>query len=495
MELMILGAVGLVGYQLSQPAKRPVVPAGPYMSCTDPRSIAQADDAVRNASVDMRNIQRQKANFRASMNPHETGVIAAPFFRSDKSAATSDAYKQDRLELFTGQLDKCQSQTGSYLPKRESGPMFDPAISRAPVTSSGRQAYVTSDTDTDRYQPGLKQHNTGPVNPAMVGPGLGLGPDTPAAGGFQQFFRICPENVNGYRKNNLPGRIVPGKALNPGGANIGTVNHKVQKPVWDLGRMPLTASMASVTAPSQYGQQGDPRRQDATEGFAGHAFGGNLAPGVRTAQGRGRTDDRFCGTILNAAGTHTGGYVTQKNGDPGAFRQPLGAFPVGPVSCPEQGGFQAQRTQLPCTQREQPGFQPSVSGVQRGQAIRNQQVKQTGRETLSQSYVNGPAGGAVPAPAVTIDAGIDRNKPDTCVGYMPNGSTLNTWNPQMTTARLREPDSQGFANHGGMASVNYGLQGNNTSCMNKLAVQNQFLDLNLAKDVLNTNQLTHPLFT
>ncbi|RYF07322.1 MAG: hypothetical protein EOO40_08485 [Deltaproteobacteria bacterium] len=104
----------------------------------------------------------------------------------------------------------------------------------------------------------------------------------------------------------------------------------------------------------------------------------------------------------------------------------------------------------------------------------------------------GPAGTSVSAPGLVMDAGVDRNKVDTCVGYMPNGVAA-TWNPQVTGARLRNPALPPAFNHGGMASVQYGLQGQNASCGRK-APTTAALDLNVTKDVLSNNPYCHPLF-
>jgi hypothetical protein len=61
--------------------------------------------------------------------------------------------------------------------------------------------------------PSNKFHNVRPTKQVQVGRGLGVGPEVPAAGGFHEFFRVMPKNVNEYRKTNLPGNVNPGKAL------------------------------------------------------------------------------------------------------------------------------------------------------------------------------------------------------------------------------------------------------------------------------------------
>jgi hypothetical protein len=54
-----------------------------------------------------------------------------------------------------------------------------------------------------------KMNNLNPADKKYVGRGLGVGPDVPAQGGFQQFFRVLPTNTNENRLTQLPGRVGP----------------------------------------------------------------------------------------------------------------------------------------------------------------------------------------------------------------------------------------------------------------------------------------------
>jgi hypothetical protein len=51
-----------------------------------------------------------------------------------------------------------------------------------------------------------KMNNLSPIEKQLVGPGLGLAPEVPAAGGFQQQYRVMPTNVGEYKLTQLPGR-------------------------------------------------------------------------------------------------------------------------------------------------------------------------------------------------------------------------------------------------------------------------------------------------
>ena len=72
-----------------------------------------------------------------------------------------------------------------------------------------------------------QMNNFGPAEKQLVGPGLGVGPDVPAYGGYQQVFRVMPNNVGGYKMTTLPGRAGPAHSVIGGmPALAGEVNHK-----------------------------------------------------------------------------------------------------------------------------------------------------------------------------------------------------------------------------------------------------------------------------
>jgi hypothetical protein len=61
-----------------------------------------------------------------------------------------------------------------------------------------------------------KMNNIGPASQEMVGPGLGVGPNVPAYGGYQQLYQVRPENVGAYRLTTLPGRSGPAADISGG---------------------------------------------------------------------------------------------------------------------------------------------------------------------------------------------------------------------------------------------------------------------------------------
>jgi hypothetical protein len=74
-----------------------------------------------------------------------------------------------------------------------------------------------------------KQNNVSPLErPNNIGPGLGLGPEVIAGGGFHDYFRALPTNINEERLTTLEGRTGPSNPVvkNGGAAYIGDITHQ-----------------------------------------------------------------------------------------------------------------------------------------------------------------------------------------------------------------------------------------------------------------------------
>jgi hypothetical protein len=71
---------------------------------------------------------------------------------------------------------------------------------------------LTRQKELEDYKSSIKfKTNEKPFEQIQVGRGLALGTEVPAAGGFQQYTRIVPDNISDYSANQLPGRVVEGK--------------------------------------------------------------------------------------------------------------------------------------------------------------------------------------------------------------------------------------------------------------------------------------------
>lgn len=74
-----------------------------------------------------------------------------------------------------------------------------------------------------------KQNNISPLEtPLNIGPGLGVGPNVRAAGGFHDYFRALPTNINEEKLTTLEGRNGPPNPVvkNGGAAYIGDITHE-----------------------------------------------------------------------------------------------------------------------------------------------------------------------------------------------------------------------------------------------------------------------------
>src|SRR5210317_1513718 len=91
-----------------------------------------------------------------------------------------------------------------------------------------------------------RMNNLSPIEKQMVGPGLGVGADTPAQGGFQQMFRVNPINVGEYRLTTLPGRSGPAADVTGGrAAVVGQLTHnKPETTAYLPSRLPTMAGRA-----------------------------------------------------------------------------------------------------------------------------------------------------------------------------------------------------------------------------------------------------------
>jgi hypothetical protein len=91
-----------------------------------------------------------------------------------------------------------------------------------------------------------RMNNLSPVEKQLVGPGLGVGADTPAVGGYQQMFRVNPVNVGEYRLTTLPGRSGPAMDITGGrSAVVGELTHNKPETTAHLpSRRPVMAGRA-----------------------------------------------------------------------------------------------------------------------------------------------------------------------------------------------------------------------------------------------------------
>lgn len=93
--------------------------------------------------------------------------------------------------------------------------------------NASREVFGSATVDfRDRPWVSGQMNNLAPSEKIQVGPGLGVDPSVPAIGGFQQVYRVLPNNVGAYRLTQLPGRIGPAGDITGGApAVVGLLSH------------------------------------------------------------------------------------------------------------------------------------------------------------------------------------------------------------------------------------------------------------------------------
>ena len=165
----------------------------------DPLSIA--------AILGMVYIGRQISN-------RQPDTETAPPVSTSSENVDEYSYNEESRDLMLNQM-KQPGYISEQVKKKQELPSFG---------DTGFSQYVHGEPNHDmssRYYVSNKNNNLAPAEKIMVGPGLGLDPSVPASGGFQQLYRVNPNNVGAYRLTTLPGRIAP--ATNTTGWMPGTV--------------------------------------------------------------------------------------------------------------------------------------------------------------------------------------------------------------------------------------------------------------------------------
>ena len=141
---------------------------------------------------------------------------------------------------------------GFRLPPKDIAPSFSDVTPSGTRFPFGQPVYQT---DGSREPVTNKMNNVTPADNKYVGRGLGLSPDTPASGGFQQFFRILPNNMNEERLTTLSGTW--GGPANPtvknGGTTLGAISHPAKLSKTTSNYLPMQTrgqgQGGSITAP------------------------------------------------------------------------------------------------------------------------------------------------------------------------------------------------------------------------------------------------------
>ena len=119
---------------------------------------------------------------------------------------------QQRMEIFTGLRQERDRESLGKPNKTETLNLFTP---QERITGYGYQyggqgpgLSITRQKELEDMKRTIKfKTNEKPMEQIQVGRGIAIGSEVPAAGGFQQYTRIVPDNISDYSANQLPGMV------------------------------------------------------------------------------------------------------------------------------------------------------------------------------------------------------------------------------------------------------------------------------------------------
>jgi len=198
-----------------------------------------------------------------------------------------------------------------------------------------------------------KMNNFPPIERKNVGPGLAVGADVPATGGFQQLFRVLPTNVNEERLVQLEGRAGPPAAIVPSGWTQQGGLTQTQRPPKIYHRDPARGQAhgqgGPIGAPEsrphfQRTLQPTIKSQTVNRGGDGLGFGTQYfrkdgGYEVAPTQLWGETNRGSKGRMLPRGGMNVRNDPLNQNGAVTSVRQDNMSFPVTPADGGRMGNY------------------------------------------------------------------------------------------------------------------------------------------------------------
>jgi len=164
-----------------------------------------------------------------------------PFFGNNVNTPTQELTAV--TDLFTGTFNPNNPMGGVINPKKEVVATLQDTAPNVQFPF-GQPVYNLY----DRQNVSSRMNNLSSAERRFVGPGLGVPANVPAYGGFQQQFRVMPNNVGAYKLTTLPGRSGPAKDfVDRGSERLTVTQNRPQKTYQLLGgedRRPLERGRA-----------------------------------------------------------------------------------------------------------------------------------------------------------------------------------------------------------------------------------------------------------
>jgi hypothetical protein len=129
-----------------------------------------------------------------------------------------DSAIQSRMEQFTGLKQQREREALGKPHRTETLALFTPEEQTTGFgyqfgnNGGGPGAVLTRQKEIENFKKTIRlKTNEMPFEKVQVGPGLAIGADVAATGGFHPFTRVMPENIGDYKANQLAGRVTGGK--------------------------------------------------------------------------------------------------------------------------------------------------------------------------------------------------------------------------------------------------------------------------------------------
>ena len=162
---------------------------------------ATADTAAQNGGI----VWGDGSATGSYSTPFHNNMI--PFVGSKMTQNTDPDANKNTLEDFTG--TGIGSTVGGYKQKVEAPALFAPSSQLGNVFGNAEIDHDSSLASAQSSMAGIygRMANVGPSERQYVGPGINVGPDVPSTGGFHQFTRLLPSNVDDYKCNSFEDRV------------------------------------------------------------------------------------------------------------------------------------------------------------------------------------------------------------------------------------------------------------------------------------------------
>ena len=247
MEIAVVSGLAALGWWLNQTPKQRQQQDEPVNVAAV--AFAPPYESTNDSMSKMLNVKDTEAvqRFNDSFFPENSGIIA-PFFNDIKRQTTNNDMKQRQMEMMIG-------NDVTWRPKRENEMLFEPK--RQNIDSSGREGNTPSYlTNIDKYRSSLSQtqNATLPFAKQNVGPGVGVGPDVPAAHNKHYgMLRIIPPDGLKHKHSETGGRLNHG-GFSTSSRPLAPYVTKSRPPrVWDMSSRGLEKGRAIVTGQAARG--------------------------------------------------------------------------------------------------------------------------------------------------------------------------------------------------------------------------------------------------